>query len=204
MRPLAINSRMAAPRIQSMISPWIEASDLHRRSRRRGKSATGTTWESLPLAFTPFQPDQETETQHHQYGVAMEPRPEPSLILVPAVPGSHGPESHSRTVSRRRSRLAVDVVRSASRCVAVLRHRRANNGWRRNALSTNPGSLLSSKSCASGDTLARPAPHPPVGPGCSRCGTAPLGNRNAPPRHTARGAPPNRPKSVDYRHNRHH
>ncbi len=60
---------MPAPRSQS--TTW-------------GKKHGGATRQSLHLPFASFHVDQETEAQHDQHGIAMKPRPEPFLIMVPA------------------------------------------------------------------------------------------------------------------------
>src|SRR5512135_3293036 len=73
----AVSSRLTTWR-------WIAANDWRRRSRRGGKDAA---WASPPLhalPFMPFQPDQETVSQHDQGGVTMKAVPQPALVLIPA------------------------------------------------------------------------------------------------------------------------
>src|SRR4029453_1824132 len=84
MSPLATNSRMAAIRNQSARRRWISGNEVRRRSRRGGKSTPHRSWASHLISFAPFQPDQETVTQHHQHGIAMKAMPQAALILIPA------------------------------------------------------------------------------------------------------------------------
>src|SRR5512140_1640654 len=84
MRPWVINSRMAAPCIQSTMRRCTEASDERRLSRRGGKGTPRASDPAFALTFSPFLPHQEAKAEHHQDGVAMEAVPQPTLILVPA------------------------------------------------------------------------------------------------------------------------
>src|SRR5512135_623400 len=84
MRFWAINSRMAAPCIESTMRRCTEAREERRLSRRGGKSAARASHPPFALTFSPFLPNQEAETEHHQDRIAMETGPQPTLILVPA------------------------------------------------------------------------------------------------------------------------
>lgn len=83
MSPLAISSRMAANRNQSARRRWISGNEVRHRSRRGGKNTPHPPRTSHPLALTPFQPHQETVTQHDQDGIPMKAMPQASLILIP-------------------------------------------------------------------------------------------------------------------------
>src|SRR5437660_12670420 len=63
---------------------WIAGSATRRRSRRGGKSPAGSTPPGTLRTLLPLLPHQEAVGQHHSHGVAVEPRPQPPLILVPA------------------------------------------------------------------------------------------------------------------------
>jgi hypothetical protein len=80
------SSNSLAPwwRSQSQIRRWISGSDTRRRSGRGGKSPAGTAPPGLLRALVVLLPDQETVGQQHHHRVAVEPRPQPPLILVPA------------------------------------------------------------------------------------------------------------------------
>src|SRR5919205_420651 len=55
-----------------------------RRSGRGGKSPTGTAPQGYLLPLLPLLDDQEGVGQHDQHAVAVEARPQPPLVLVPA------------------------------------------------------------------------------------------------------------------------
>src|SRR5262245_30595078 len=57
--------------------------DTRRRSGRGGKNPAGTPSQGYLLPVLPFLLDQETVGQQHQHTVAVEPRPQPPLVLVP-------------------------------------------------------------------------------------------------------------------------
>src|SRR5579864_7797663 len=80
------SSNSLAPwwRSQSQIRRWISGSGNRRRSGRGGKSPAGTAPPSLLHPLLVLLPHQEAIGQHHHHRVAVEARPQPPLILVPA------------------------------------------------------------------------------------------------------------------------
>src|SRR4029453_17264164 len=74
----------ACQRSQSQVRRCTSGRDRRRRSGRGGKRPA---WPATPALLRPllhFLPDQETVSQHPPHRVAIEARPQPSLILVPA------------------------------------------------------------------------------------------------------------------------
>src|SRR5215472_7030248 len=78
------HSLAASRRSQSPISRWTSGSDIRRRSGRGGKSPPRATREGSFLPLLPFLPHQEAVGQHHAHRMAVEARPQPALVLVPA------------------------------------------------------------------------------------------------------------------------
>src|SRR5579883_2887422 len=78
------HSLAASMRSQSPISRWTAGSDSRRRSRRGGKSPPRATRAGLFLPLSPFLPHQEAVGQHHAHRMAVEARPQPALVLIPA------------------------------------------------------------------------------------------------------------------------
>src|SRR5262249_54105363 len=76
--------RRACSSSQSPMRRCTSGSGRRRRSGRGGKSPTGTSPQAYLLPVLPFLFDQEAVRQHHQHTVAVEPRPQPALVLVPA------------------------------------------------------------------------------------------------------------------------
>src|SRR2546430_2327000 len=62
---------------------WTSGRDTRRRSGRGGKSPAGPSPQGELLTLLPLLLDQECVRQHHQDAVAMEPRPQSTLVLVP-------------------------------------------------------------------------------------------------------------------------
>ena len=77
------NSRAACQRSQSQICRWTCGRGIRRRSFRGGKSPARTASTGLLLALLPLLPHQKTVGQHHRHRVAVKPRPQSTLILVP-------------------------------------------------------------------------------------------------------------------------
>src|SRR5215831_1419461 len=77
-------SRRAASRSQSTTWRCTSGSATRRRSGRGGKRPARTTTPALLLSLLPLPPDQVAVRQHHGHGVAVEPRPQTALVLVPA------------------------------------------------------------------------------------------------------------------------
>src|SRR5262249_57385689 len=63
---------------------WNSGRDRRLRSGRGGKSPAGPPPQGHLLPLLPLLLDQEAVGQHHQDAVAVEPRPQPPLVLVPA------------------------------------------------------------------------------------------------------------------------
>src|SRR5215470_10829334 len=78
------HSLAASRRSQSPICRWTSGSDIRRRSGRGGKSPPRATRAGPFLPLAPFLPHQEAVGQHHAHRMAVEPRPQPALVLVPA------------------------------------------------------------------------------------------------------------------------
>src|SRR4051812_16636199 len=77
-----VDSRSASCRCSSLTWRCTSGTLTLLRSGRGGKSPAWPTRTSA-LTALPLAPDQETGRQHHRRRMAMEARPQPSLILVP-------------------------------------------------------------------------------------------------------------------------
>src|SRR5436190_1827873 len=77
-------SRTASRRSQSTMRRWTSGRGSRRRSARGGKRPARPAAPAHLLALLELLPHQETVRQHHQHTVAVEPGPQPALILVPA------------------------------------------------------------------------------------------------------------------------
>src|SRR4051812_21397343 len=77
-------SRRASSRSQSTTWRCTSGSGTRRRSGRGGKRPAGPPPPAPRLPLLPLPPDQIAVRQHHGHGVAVEPRPQPPLVLVPA------------------------------------------------------------------------------------------------------------------------
>src|SRR5262245_44810203 len=77
-------SRTASRRSQSTMRRWTSGRGSRLRSRRGGKRPARPAASAHPLALRALLPHQETVGQQHQHTVAVEPCPQPALILVPA------------------------------------------------------------------------------------------------------------------------
>jgi hypothetical protein len=75
---------MAASRNQLASRRWISGNEVRRVSRRGGKSTPHPSGFAHLISFAPFQPHQETVTQHHHDRIAMKAVPQAPLILIPA------------------------------------------------------------------------------------------------------------------------
>src|SRR5436309_3527401 len=83
-RSRSFSSRRACSRSQSQMRRCTSGRGTRRRSGRGGKSPTGTAPQGYLLPVLPLLEDQEAVGQHHQHTVAVEARPQPPLVLVPA------------------------------------------------------------------------------------------------------------------------
>src|SRR3954463_4353868 len=79
----AVDSRSASRRCSSLTCRCTSGTLTLRRSGRGGKSPAWPTRASA-LSALPLAPDQETVRQHHRRRMAMEARPQPPLVLIPA------------------------------------------------------------------------------------------------------------------------
>src|SRR5215471_14886349 len=77
-------SRTASRRSQSTMRRWTSGRGWRLRSGRGGKRPARPAAPAHPLALLELLPDQEAVCQHDQHAVAVEPCPQPALILVPA------------------------------------------------------------------------------------------------------------------------
>src|SRR5262245_47665961 len=77
-------SRRASSRSQSTTWRCTSGSATRRRSGRGGKRPARTTTPALRSPLLPLPPHQIAVGQHHGHGVAVEPRPQAALVLVPA------------------------------------------------------------------------------------------------------------------------
>src|SRR5512135_3842592 len=84
MNCLASHSRRAWPRSQSITWRWTSGNGTRRRSGRGGKRSAGTTTPTFELPLLPLAPNQIAVGQHHRHGMPVEPRPQPTLVLIPA------------------------------------------------------------------------------------------------------------------------
>src|SRR5262245_639218 len=80
----SFHSRRAWSRSQSQTRRWTSGRDRRLRSGRGGKSPAGPPPQGHLLAVLELLLDQEAVGQHHQHAVAVEARPQPPLVLVPA------------------------------------------------------------------------------------------------------------------------
>src|SRR5439155_17975818 len=78
------NSLAASSRSQSQTWRCTSGRDTRRRSGRGGKSPPRSSRAGALLPLLPLMPDQEAVRQHHADRVAVEARPQPPLVLVPA------------------------------------------------------------------------------------------------------------------------
>src|SRR5512147_961020 len=78
------SSLAASSRSQSQTWRWTSGSDARRRSGRGGKSPPRSARAGSFLPSLPLAPHQEAVRLHHAHRMAVDPPPQPALILVPA------------------------------------------------------------------------------------------------------------------------
>src|SRR5262249_55227335 len=75
--------RLASSRSQSQMRRWISGRGRRLRSGRGGKKPARPATSALRLSLFELLPDQEAVRQHDAHRVAVEPPPQPPLLLAP-------------------------------------------------------------------------------------------------------------------------